>query len=110
MLEKLIDISLKNRLLVVLLFAVAMAAGVWALTRLPVDAFPDTTPVQVQINTVAPNLGPEEIETQITLPVELAVSGLPGLESVRSTRSIRSTRECSTATCTSCWFSSRVWR
>ncbi|WP_432823497.1 efflux RND transporter permease subunit, partial [Trichloromonas sp.] len=84
MLERLIDITLKNRLLVVLLFAVAVATGVWALTRLPIDAFPDTTPVQVQINTVAPNLGPEEIEKQLTLPVELAVSGLPGLENVRS--------------------------
>lgn len=84
MLEKLIDLSLKNRLLVVLLFAVALAIGAWSLTRLPVDAFPDTTPVQVQINTIAPNLGPEEIEKQLTLPVELAVSGLPGLESVRS--------------------------
>ncbi|OHB33585.1 MAG: cation transporter [Desulfuromonadaceae bacterium GWC2_58_13] len=84
MLEHLIDLSLKNRLLTVLLFAVALATGVWALTRLPIDAFPDTTPVQVQINTVAPNLGPEEIEKQLTLPVELAVSGLPGLENVRS--------------------------
>lgn len=84
MLERLIDLSLNNRLLTVLLFAVALATGGWALSRLPIDAFPDTTPVQVQINTIAPNLGPEEIEKQLTLPVELAVSGLPGLESVRS--------------------------
>jgi len=84
MLERLIDFSLKNRLLVVLLFAVTCAAGGWALARLPVDAFPDTTPVQVQINTVAPALGPEEIEKQLTMPVELAVSGLPHLISVRS--------------------------
>lgn len=84
MLERLIDFSLKNRLLVVLLFVVTCAAGAWALARLPVDAFPDTTPVQVQINTVAPALGPEEIEKQLTMPVELAVSGLPHLISVRS--------------------------
>jgi cobalt-zinc-cadmium resistance protein CzcA len=84
MLERLIDFSLKNRLLVVLLFVVTCAAGAWALARLPVDAFPDTTPVQVQINTVAPALGPEEIEKQLTMPVELAVSGLPQLISVRS--------------------------
>lgn len=51
---------------------------------LPVDAFPDTTPVQVQINTVAPALNPEEIEQQITLPIELSIGGLPGLSNVRS--------------------------
>jgi heavy metal efflux system protein len=84
MLERLIDIVLRNRLLTVLIFTTALAAGAWALLRLPVDAFPDTTPVQVQINTVAPNLGPEEIEKQITLPVEMAIAGLPQLESVRS--------------------------
>ncbi|MDT8441847.1 MAG: CusA/CzcA family heavy metal efflux RND transporter [Desulfuromonadales bacterium] len=84
MLEKLIAVALRNRLLVVLSFLVAFAAGTWALLRLPVDAFPDTTPVQVQINTTAPALGPEEIETQISLPVELAISGLPGLIHVRS--------------------------
>jgi cobalt-zinc-cadmium resistance protein CzcA len=68
----------------VLLFVVTCAAGGWSLARLPVDAFPDTTPVQVQINTTAPALGPEEIEKQLTMPVELAVSGLPHLVSVRS--------------------------
>ncbi len=52
--------------------------------QLPVDAFPDTTPVQVQINTVAPALNPEEIEQQITLSVELSIGGLPGLVNVRS--------------------------
>jgi len=84
MLEKLIAAALRNRLLVVLAFSAAFAAGLWSLLRLPVDAFPDTTPVQVQINTVAPALGPEEIEKQLTQPVELAVSGLPGLVHVRS--------------------------
>ena len=54
------------------------------MSRLPIDAFPDTTPVQVQINTVAPSLNPLEIEQQITLPVELAIGGLPGLQNVRS--------------------------
>jgi len=84
MLEKMIAAALRNRLVVVLLFLVAFGAGLWSLLRLPVDAFPDTTPVQVQINTTAPALGPEEIEKQISLPVELAVSGLPGLVHVRS--------------------------
>ena len=84
MLEKLITVALRNRLAVILCFLVAFAAGLWSLLRLPVDAFPDTTPVQVQINTTAPSLGPEEIEKQISLPVELSISGLPGLVHVRS--------------------------
>ncbi|MFN2288280.1 MAG: efflux RND transporter permease subunit [Chromatocurvus sp.] len=84
MLSKLIEFALKNRLLVLMLFAVAAGLGMWRLTQLPVDAFPDTTPIQVQINTVAPALNPEEIEQQITLPVELSIGGLPGLVNVRS--------------------------
>ena len=82
--ESLSKLSLQNRLLVLLLSAIFIGLGSWKLFQLPVDAFPDTTPVQVQINTVAPALNPEEIEQQITLPVELAMGGLPGLESVRS--------------------------
>ena len=81
---RLIHGALRNRLLVVLLFGVACAAGVVRLAQLPIDAFPDTTPVQVQINTVAPALSPEEIEQQLTLPVELSIGGLPGLQSLRS--------------------------
>ncbi len=84
MLEKMIEVALRNRLVVVLLFLVAFCAGLWGFLRLPVDAFPDTTPVQVQINTTAPSLGPEEIEKQLSQPVELAISGLPGLLHVRS--------------------------
>ena len=84
MLTKLIDFSLTNRVLIILLFCIASVLGLWRLRTLPVDAFPDTTPVQVQINTVAPALNPEEIEQQITLPVELSIAGLPGLVNVRS--------------------------
>jgi heavy metal efflux system protein len=84
MLARIVAFSVENRLLVLLLFAGLAALGAWALLRLPVDAFPDTTPIQVQINTVAPALSPEEIEQQITLPVELSLGGLPGLVNVRS--------------------------
>ncbi|MCH8243254.1 MAG: efflux RND transporter permease subunit, partial [Planctomycetes bacterium] len=84
MLDRLVEIALRNRLLVLLLFALGLGLGAWRLLSLPVDAFPDTTPVQVQINTVAPALNPEEIEQQITLAVELAIGGLPGLANVRS--------------------------
>ncbi|MBM3860576.1 MAG: efflux RND transporter permease subunit [Verrucomicrobia bacterium] len=84
MLNYIIDFSLRNRLLVCLLAVALVIIGARTLTVLPIDAFPDTTPVQVQINTVAPALSPEEIEAQITVPVELAVGGLPGLINVRS--------------------------
>lgn len=84
MLEKVVPFSVNNRLFVILLFSGVVGLGLWALTRLSVDAFPDTTPVQVQINTVASALSPEEVEQQITLPIELSIGGLPGLVDVRS--------------------------
>ena len=84
MLNWIIDVSLRNRLVVCLLSAVLLALGAIASSQLSIDAFPDTTPVQVQVNTVAPSLSPEETEQQITFPVELAISGLPGLSNVRS--------------------------
>ena len=84
MLNWMISVSLRNRLLVCLLSALLVVLGMVALSRLPIDAFPDTTPVQVQINTVAPSLNPLEVEQQITLFVELAIGGLPGLQNVRS--------------------------
>ena len=84
MLNWIIEASLRNRFLVIL-GAVAFAAlGAFALTLLDIDAFPDTTPIQVQINTTAPALGPEEVEQQITFPVEQALGGLPKIQSLRS--------------------------
>jgi cobalt-zinc-cadmium resistance protein CzcA len=79
-----IDLSLRHRLLVILAAAALAVLGGLSLRYLDVDAFPDTTPVQVQINTVAPALGPEEVEQQITFPVEQALAGLPRLEQLRS--------------------------
>jgi cobalt-zinc-cadmium resistance protein CzcA len=84
MLNAIIDFSLKNRLLVIVGALGAVIAGTIALSQLDIDAFPDTTPVQVQINTVAPALGPEEIERQVTIPVEQTLAGLPGLTDMRS--------------------------
>jgi cobalt-zinc-cadmium resistance protein CzcA len=84
MLTAIIDWSLKNRLLVLFAFALLAAGGVWAVRNLPIDAFPDTTPVQIQVNTQAPALPPEAIERQITFRVEQALVGLPNLEEVRS--------------------------
>ena len=83
-LNRVIDFSLHNRVLVILSVLAAGVVGVFALQHLDIDAFPDTTPVQVQINTVAPALSPEEVERQITFPIEQAISGLPDLEQLRS--------------------------
>ncbi len=83
-LTALIDFSLRNRLVVLCAVVVVIAVGAYSLRYLNIDAFPDTTPVMVQINTTAPSLSPEEIERQITFPVEQVISGLPGLEKLRS--------------------------
>jgi len=84
MLNWLIDFSLRHRALVILASALFAVIGLFSLGQLDIDAFPDTTPVQIQINTVAPALASEEIERQITFPVEQAISGLPGLNQLRS--------------------------
>ena len=84
MLNWIIDFSLRHRATVIAAAVVFAALGVVSLGRLDIDAFPDTTPVQIQINTVAPSLAPEEVERQITFPIEQAIGGLPGLEVVRS--------------------------
>ena len=84
MLNWLINFSLHNRLLVLFSVAVVMGIGAFSLQRLDVDAFPDTTPVMVQINTTTPSLAPEEVERQVTFPIEQVISGLPGLEKLRS--------------------------
>ncbi len=76
--------SLRHRGLVIVAWALIAVAGILAFARLPLDAFPDTTPVQVQVNTTAESLSPEEIERQITWPVEQALSGLPQLVELRS--------------------------
>jgi len=84
MLEKIIDWSLSHRLAVLAAAAAVCLAGFVSVRGLVIDAFPDTTPVQVQINTVAPGMVAEEVERQITFPVELAMGGMPGLQEIRS--------------------------
>jgi len=84
LLNAIIDFSLRNRLVVLGAVVLMVIAGLVSLQQLDVDAFPDTTPVQVQINTTAPALLPEEVERQITFPVEQSIAGLPGLQQLRS--------------------------
>ena len=70
MINRIITWSLEHRLLVVAVSLIVVAAGLWSLLRLPIDAYPDTTPVLVQVNAIAPALSPLEIEQQVTFPVE----------------------------------------
>ena len=84
MLERVLRFSIDHRWLVVLAVAVAAAYGGWCLLQLPIDAVPDITNRQVQINAVAPSLSPAEVEKQVTFPLETELAGIPGLEHTRS--------------------------
>lgn len=84
MIERLIAVSLQQRWLVLLLALGTIAFGAWNFQRLPIDAVPDITNVQVQINTRAPGYSPLETEQRITFPVETAMGGLPKLDYTRS--------------------------
>lgn len=84
MLERIVALAIRYRWVVLALTLLSAAVGVWSFQRLPIDATPDITNVQVQINTDAPGYSPLEAEQRITFPVETAVAGLPGLEYTRS--------------------------
>ena len=84
MFKLIIEASVRYRWFVVLAVSVVSALGLFELTRLPIDAVPDITNRQVQITTVAPALAPEQIERQVTYPLETALAGIPGLTSTRS--------------------------
>jgi cobalt-zinc-cadmium resistance protein CzcA len=83
-LEAVITASIRYRWVVLALVLVSAAIGVWSFQKLPIDATPDITNVQVQINTEAPGFSPLESEQRITFPVETAIAGLPGLQYTRS--------------------------
>jgi cobalt-zinc-cadmium resistance protein CzcA len=82
--ERILAFSVRRRWLVLIATLAAAISGAWSLTKLPIDAVPDVTNVQVQINAIAPALSPIEIEKQVTFPIETALAGTPGLESTRS--------------------------
>lgn len=84
MLTRIVDWSLLHRWTVIGGAVVLALMGVLAFRSLPMDAFPDTTPVQVQVNTVAPALSPVEVERQITIRIEQVLAGLPNVEELRS--------------------------
>ena len=85
MIDRILEFSLKNRLLVILLAFGVIGGGAIALTKLPIDAFPDVSPTLVQVFTEAPGLAPEEVEKLITYPVEVSMNGLPGVAQIKST-------------------------
>ena len=84
MLESIINLSLARRGLVIVLVALVAGLGVWNFNRLPIDAVPDITNVQVSVNTPAPGYTPLEVEQRISFPLETAMSGMPGLDHTRS--------------------------
>src|ERR1700710_1975724 len=84
MISRILALSIQYRWTVVVLSLCAVAFGAWSLTRLPIDAVPDITNKQVQVNTSALALSPAEIEKQVTLRIETALAGIPGLETTRS--------------------------
>ena len=78
MIRYILELSVRRRWVVMLLCFAAAAFGAWALVKLPIDAVPDITNNQVQINLIAPALSPLEMEKQVTFPVETALAGIPG--------------------------------
>ena len=84
MLERLIHFSIRHRWLMLVLTAALIALGVWSYRQLSIDATPDITNVQVQINTQAPGYSPLEAEQRVTFPIETAMAGLPQLDYSRS--------------------------
>jgi len=84
MIDRLIAFALKQRLLIVIGIVLLVGVGIYAFKKLPIDAFPDVTNVQVQIITEAPGRSPVEVEKLITYPIEVQMTGLPKMEELRS--------------------------
>jgi cobalt-zinc-cadmium resistance protein CzcA len=84
MIARLVELSVRNRYFIVFLIAAVAAFGLFNLAKLPIDAVPDITNNQVQINTVDASLAPLDIERLVTYPVETSLAGIPGLETTRS--------------------------
>ena len=84
MIERLLEFSIRLRMLVIVAGVLLLAGGLFSATQLPIDAVPDITSNQVQINTLAPAFAPEEMEKYVTFPIEVAMSSLPRKEEIRS--------------------------
>ena len=84
MLNAIVDASLRYKVLVLVAFAVVIGLGIQAYRQVPVDAFPDVTPIQVSVYTESPGLAAEDVEKLLTTPIEGGMAGLPGVEEIRS--------------------------
>ena len=84
MLNRILEFAVRQRLFVVMATLGLIAIGIWSVMRLPIDAVPDITNIQVQVNTMVPALAPEEIEKLVTFPIENEMAGIPGLTELRS--------------------------
>src|SRR5262249_52588401 len=84
MIDKILEFSVRQRVLVVMGAFALLLAGLWSATRLPMDAIPDITGVQVQVNTTVPALAPDEVEKLVTVPLEMALGGVAGVTEMRS--------------------------
>jgi len=82
--DRLIEGSLRKRALVLVGVVILIGLGAWSVLRIPIDAFPDVTNVQVEVMSTSPGMSPPEVERFVTFPVETAMRGLPRLDQVRS--------------------------
>ena len=85
MLSRIVEISLRYKLLILVAFLLMVVLGIRSWQRVPLDAFPDVTPVQVNVYTESLGLAAEDVEKLITFPVESVMAGLPKVEEIRST-------------------------
>src|SRR3546814_11575461 len=101
--DLIVGLSIRQRWFVLAIVGLLCALGVWSAFRLPVDAVPDITNVQVQINTEAEGYSPLESEQRITFPIETAISGIPNLEYTRSSSEERRVGKECVSKCRSRW-------
>lgn len=88
MLNSLVKWSIAQRWLIVIASILISLWGLWVVTHMPLDVFPSFAPPQVEIQTEAPGLAPEEVESLVTRPIESAINGTPGVETVRSSSAV----------------------
>jgi cobalt-zinc-cadmium resistance protein CzcA len=84
MIDRILEFSMRQRVLVLMLSVALLAAGLWSAMHLPIDAVPDLTGIQVQINSEVPAMAPEESEKAVTRVIEVEMQGLPGVKNMRS--------------------------
>src|SRR5436189_6170508 len=84
MIDKILEFAIRERALVLMSAFVLLLGGIWSAKKLPLDALPDITGVQVQVNTTIPSLAPDEVENLVTFPLETALGGIAGVTEMRS--------------------------